>query len=608
VPRLLVELVRGLKRDGIVRPMERGTSYYLATEELENLPDLPIVQWSASREVEALAPNLAAHARLASVLGSKFTTDDVDRVLRLLERDRAAGDTDLDAAIGVQRLVEAGLLVRHRTGQIDFRHSLLRDTVYQSVPDVQRTAIHRAAFEMYEHAAEQPARDRMPRLAYHAARGGFTERAAALYLSLAERAQQAHAYLDAELLYDSALSNLPNQNEDAGVADERVNQAIKGRALMRFRVGRWDDALRDLEQARERASKQGALETEVDILLDQAEVLDWMGDIGRSASMVEEAAARSAGVKTDWLEARLNMARGRVHHRRGESQESIEKLKEAAAQAERMGEDGYETFVIALALAAPDCVGVGRIEEAEELMSRVVAVCEQHGDYHHLAAALNNRIFIWLSRTQMDRAIQDLERVLEIAREVGFPQIELHTQNNLAECLFFKGEFEAAIKHTLRAVEISERIGAGITWVAMTYTLRGRIQIYRRNVAEARTIVETLRALLASAKVNDPNARMNRGDDVLLRMIELSLEPTEDYRWIRLLDEAKRIPLQPYEIVELLEGRARNAERGGDFAGAERILAEALELARRSATAVADRVDRSLRSLLGARGASERAS
>jgi tetratricopeptide (TPR) repeat protein len=333
-----------------------------------------------------------------------------------------------------------------------------------------------------------------------------------------------------------------------------------------------------------------------------------MGDISRSAAMVEEAAARSAGVKTDWLEARLNMARGRVHHRRGEAQESIEKLKEAAAQAERMGEDGYETFVIALALAAPDCVGVGRVEEAEELMARVVEACKQHGDYQHLAVALNNRIFIWLSRTQMDRAIQDLERVLEISREQGFPQLELHTQNNLAECLFFKGEFDEAIKHTLRAVEISERIGAGITWMAMTYTLRGRIQIYRRNVAEARTIVETLRALLASAKVNDPNARMNRGDDVLLRMIELSLEPTEDYRWLRLLEEAKRIPLQPYEIVELLEGRARNAELRGDFAAAEQILAEALDFARRSATAVADRVGRGLQSLLVAHGASEQAS
>jgi tetratricopeptide (TPR) repeat protein len=608
VPRLLVELVRGLKRDGIVRRAERGTTYYLATEELEKLPDLPIVQWIASREVEALSPNLAAHARLASVLGSKFISDDLDRVLRILERERTTQDTDLDGAIGVQRLVEAGILVRHRGGQFDFRHALMRDTVYQSVPDAQRTIIHRAAFEMYENAIELPARDRLPRLAYHAARGGFRDRAASIYLSLAERAQQAHAYLDAELLYDSALSNLPNDPDAEGALDERVNQAIKGRALMRFRAGRWDDALRDFEVARDRARKQHAVETEVDILLDQAEVLDWMGDIGRSSSIVDEATALTQGVQADWLAARLTMARGRVLHRRGQAQESIEILKEAAAMAERMGEDGYETFVIALALAAPDCVNLGRIEEAEQMMTRAVAACEQHGDYHHLSAALNNRIFIWLSRTQMDKAIEDLARVLEISREMGFPQTELHTHNNLAECLFFKGEFDSALKHTLRAIEIGERIGAGITWLAMTYTLRGRIHIYRGNLAEAGSIVETLRALLASAKVNDPNAVMNRGDDILLRMVELSLETHEDYRWGKLLDEAKRIPLQPYEIVELLEARARNAAQRREYAQAEQLLVEALDLARRSATAVAGRVEKGLRALQVAHGASEQAS
>jgi tetratricopeptide (TPR) repeat protein len=608
VPRLLVELVRGLKRDGIVRRTERGTSYYLATEELEKLPDLPIVQWIASREVEALAPNLAAHARLASVLGSKFTSDEVDRVLRILERDRATRDTDLDAAIGIQRLVEAGILVRPRTGQIDFRHALLRDTMYQSVPDAQRIIIHRAAFEMYENAIELPARDRLPRLAYHAARGGFPDRAASIYLSLAERAQQAHAYLDAELLYDSALSNLPSDPGSEEGINERVSQAIKGRAMMRFRAGRWDDALRDFELARDRARKQNAVETEVDILLDQAEVLDWMGDMGRSATIVDEAAALTEGVKADWLAARLTMARGRVLHRRGQAQESIEILKEAAAKAERMGEDGYETFVVALALAAPDCVNLGRIEEAEQMMTRVIATCEQHGDYHHLAAALNNRIFIWLSRTQMDKAIEDLERVLEITREMGFPQLEIQAHNNLAECLFFKGEFDPALKHTLQAVEVVERIGAGITWVGMTYTLRGRIQIYRGNVAETRTIVDTVRALLASAKVNDPNAVMNRGDDILLRMLELSLEPHDDYRWGKLLEEAKRLPSQPYEIVELLEGRARNAEQRGEYPRAEDILIEALDLARHSATAVSGRVERSLRALQVAHGASSQAS
>jgi eukaryotic-like serine/threonine-protein kinase len=608
VPRLLVELIRGLKRDGIVRRTERGTGYYLATEELEKMPDLPIVQWSASREVEALAPNLAAHARLASVLGSKFTSDDMERVLRILERNRAASDTDLDASVGVQRLVEAGLLVRHRTGQIDFRHALLRDTVYQSVPDAQRAVIHSAAFEMYENAIELQARERLPRLAYHAARGGFPERAASIYLNLAERAQQAHAYLDAELLYDSALSNLPSEPDGAGGSDERVTQAMKGRALMRFRVGRWDDSFRDFQAVRERAHQREEVETEVDVLLDQAEVLDWMGDMGRSASIVEEAKALADRVDADWLDARLTMARGRVFHRRAQTQESIELLKEAAAQAERMGEDGYETFVIALALGGVDCVGLGRLEEAERMFERVILACEQHGDYQHMAAALNNRVFVWMARADMDKAIQDLERGLEIARELGFPQLELHTQNNLAEVFFCRGELDSALKHTLRAVEISERIGVGITWVAMIYTLRSRIHVYRGDVAEARTVVENLRAMLASAKVNDPDACINRGDDVFLRMVELSLEPCDDYRWGKLLEEARRLPLQPHEIVELLEGRARNAVRRNELGYAAQILAEARDLAKSSATTVVDRVGRNLRGLQVVPRASEQAS
>jgi tetratricopeptide (TPR) repeat protein len=461
---------------------------------------------------------------------------------------------------------------------------------------------------MYENAIELQARERLPRLAHHAARGGFPDRAASLYLNLAERAQQAHAYLDAELLYDSALANLRSEANSPPATDERINKAIKGRALMRFRLGRWDDALRDFEAARDHARERGEFETEVDVLLDQAEVLDWMGDMGRSASVVDEATALGDRVETDRIEARLTLARGRVHHRRGQAQESIELLKQAAAQAERLGEEGYETFVIALALGGPDCASLGRIDEAEQMLARVITACEQHGDFHHLAAALNNRIFVWMARAQMDKAVQDLERVIEISRELGFPQLELNTQNNLAECLFCRGELDTALSHTQRALEIGERIGTGITWMAMTHTLRGRIQVYRGNTAEARMIVENLRALLASAKVNDPDACMSRGDDVFLRMVEMSLEPTDDYRWGKLLDEAKRVPLQHFEIVELLEGRARNAARRQEPAYAAQIFAEALELANKSATAVAERVGRSMGGLHLPHHASEQAS
>jgi len=48
-PLLLTELVRGLKRDGFVRRNPKGGAWFLASDELERLPDLPLVEWLAER-------------------------------------------------------------------------------------------------------------------------------------------------------------------------------------------------------------------------------------------------------------------------------------------------------------------------------------------------------------------------------------------------------------------------------------------------------------------------------------------------------------------------------------------------------------------------------
>jgi tetratricopeptide (TPR) repeat protein len=588
IPRLLVELIRGLKRDGIVRRIERGTSYYLATEELDNLPDLPIVQWSASREVEALPAQLAAHARLASVLGSKFGTAEVDRVLEILEREHGYRDTDLDGTVGIQRLIEAGLLVRHRTGKIDFRHALLRDTVYQSVPSALRSVIHRAAFRMYETSAELDRRDALPRLALHAAHSGLGREAASLYLELAEQAQQAHSYIDAEHSFDAALTHLTDP------VDERVSVAVRGRALMRFRAGRCDDAFKDFDTARERAQKKGDVVTEIDVLLDQAEIMDWLGDYGRSATLVQEARRLASAIVSDSVGARLTLAVGRVHYRSGQPEKALLSMKEAALMAEEMGEAGYPTLVVSLLLAVPSSVQLERLEEAEEMLARVIDVCSHHGDYHHLAAAINNRMFISLARRQTDRMMEDLQRVLEISREVGFPQIEMYTRNNLGECCFFEGQFEAAVVHTRRAVDLCERIGSGVSYLGITLTLLARIELYRGNTSEALALTERVRVALANAAATDASARMTPGDEVLLRMVELSVRSGDDAAWDELFEFARLAPSQPYEMVELFEARARAVAQSGDRERCRALLEEALDLAQHSAVSVAGRVARNL--------------
>ena len=43
----------------------------------------------------------------------------------------------------------------------------------------------------------------------------------------------------------------------------------------------------------------------------------------------------------------------------------------------------------------------------------------------------------------------------------------------------------------------------------------------------------------------------------LLRMVELSVRPSDDAAWDDLFEYAKHAPSQPYEMVELYEARAR---------------------------------------------------
>ncbi|HTN88034.1 MAG TPA: AAA family ATPase, partial [Sorangium sp.] len=58
VPLLLVELVHGLRREGILRRHPRGDAWYLATDELERLPVLPLIDPLAQGEMAALGAAL----------------------------------------------------------------------------------------------------------------------------------------------------------------------------------------------------------------------------------------------------------------------------------------------------------------------------------------------------------------------------------------------------------------------------------------------------------------------------------------------------------------------------------------------------------------------
>jgi tetratricopeptide (TPR) repeat protein len=456
IPLLLVELARGLKREGLVRHQAKGDGWYLASDALAALPDLPLVEWLAGRELAALAPDLARHTRLLALLGGDFAVADVEGVVAELDRAGLGDEFPLDPAVAIGRLTECGLLVVRGDGRCEFRSAVVREAVERATPPPLAQAVHEAA---YAHYHGRPDTASLLAFARHAGRCGRHRDGFDVSLELARRAEARHAYAEAESLFGRALEHA-GHGEPSG----SLFEVVHGRGLMRYRLARYEDALGDLRRARAMAVAADDGPAQIATALDEATVLDWVEEWVRSRELAEEAAALAArlpGGPGALLEARLAMALGRSACRFSNDVEAARLLLAAAAGAEPLGDAAYETLVVALLLAGYVLATLERLDESEAAFARVIPLAASRSDQLHLASALGNRMVLWTLRDEPDRALVDLQEVLRIAREIGNPRLEANSRTMLATAFHWLARDAEAEAEARRAIEVDDhRYGA----------------------------------------------------------------------------------------------------------------------------------------------------
>jgi tetratricopeptide (TPR) repeat protein len=566
-PLLLAELVRGIKREGLLRRHAKGDAWYLATDELDRLPEAPLIEWLAQSELDALSPALQAHARLLALLGAEVHADDVEGVLLALELSGGAAALPLDAKIATRRLVTAGLVGESPGGLVGFRHALVREAVAASVPAPLRRGIHVAAVAHYHGEVAVLEDQPLARLAFHAAEAGQGALAEDAYLELAERMRARHAYAKAEQLYTQAL----RQPDPL-----RRGEAHRGRGLMRYRSGRYHDALADLSCAR--AAMDGDRATQLAILLDEATVLDWMDEYRSSEERVDAAEALMPGERSPLLEARLLLGRGRSLHRFCREEEAATALVRAAAAAVDLGDEGYETQVIARLLLGFILQGLGRLDEGGLALDRVVALCEEHGDTFHLAGAFSNRALLRALLGHKAEMIADLERCLSHARNLGQRTLEMICEFNAAEYLLLMDDVDAAEPHLRRALALDARLSGG-AGRPVTMLLDARLRLHRGELPAAGALVTRIRAHQADARAEGrSDALMVPSEEILCSMVELSIGDAGAEAWDA-LEARSALSSVGQERIEVIEARALAAARRGRREDARLALSRALALA-----------------------------
>jgi tetratricopeptide (TPR) repeat protein len=600
VPLLLVELLRGLRREGLVRKRPRGDAWDLATDEIDRVPDLPLVEWLARRELDALPEALAAHARLLALLGEEVSIPDVAGVLARL--DERGGDTELplDAGVATRRLIAAGLLVEDGRGRVGFRHALVREEIAEGVPEALRRRIHEAAAIHFAGGGDDERR--LAQRAFHAARAGLAAEAEAAYLTLAERMRARHAYLPAERCYSRALDQggaASGRARDASLDPAAPGGALRrlaahrGRGLMRYRIGRYTDALDDLRTARALAHDLGDVAAEIEILLDEATALDWMDEYKSSEALVEAARALVPRAPSPLLEARVLLGVGRAAHRFSREEDAARLIEEAADRAAALGDEGYETLVIARLMLGFIYPGLGRLADAERALDQAIGLCEEHGDQVHLAAAINNRALLLGCQGDRARMIADMERGVALARALGHDSLELIARFNLGEYLYLMDELDAAEPHVRRALQIERRLrGDGVR--AVVAMLDARLRYTRGDEAGARAVVAEVRARQeAERAAGHTDALMVPSEDVMCAAVDQATRSPDAAAWDALEARSAQYSVGQ-EHIEVLELRAVAAIRRGDAREALAVLARARAAADRIPNVMGARLRRRL--------------
>jgi len=322
-PFFVEEIVGMLIDDG--RLVRRNGQWQLRDAEIQ-IPDT--VQGVIAARLDQLPPREKAIVQDAAVIGRIFWAEPVRRlqggepvreVIRQLERMDVVQARPWNTVGGDEEFI--------------FRHILIRDVAYNTIPRVVRPAKHRIIADWLAEVAGDRPDEFADLIAHHYEQAQAPRDAYAYVVRLADRAYALDTYRAALVHYRRAAELA--QRFPAAPAERR--HLLIQRGWTQARLADYPPALADLVEGRRLAREAGAGEAEVSALLGIAWVQGHQGDYRANSEATQEALAiaRRAGAPRLIVDCLLDL--GSVYHNLGRVHEGVQAFDEAAEIAEGIG-------------------------------------------------------------------------------------------------------------------------------------------------------------------------------------------------------------------------------------------------------------------------------
>lgn len=401
----------------------------------------------------------------------------------------AISGLDASTVLGaVEGLTRAGLLDERAEGTeivYDFRHPLVRQTLYDEFGLQRARIMHGVVAEAMEAHYGDRAPDHADELAFHFARtdGGRLRDKAARYLvtagrhTLGRRADaEAIAYLEAAM-----------ERAETSGSDGILNEVVPLLARARTHVGNFDEAERLWQSALERMPALDPGRPAVLRALGMTNV--WQGRHEHAAARFGEGLVEARRHGNEAQVVRLLIAKAHGLHELGKGAEALAVLQEALPLATELGDAVLLARVHrALALLY---VWVGPPAKAVEHGERAIGLSDETGDLSVAFWARWGLAVLAGMRGDTVAMMRIVEEINALADEARIPMLRLWTADMAVEHAWGSGDWDAGVAKGEQAIALARSLNQRtllprlLVWTSQFYVARGQLEKGEELVREA---------------------------------------------------------------------------------------------------------------------------
>jgi tetratricopeptide (TPR) repeat protein len=263
------------------------------------------------------------------------------------------------------------------------------------------------------------------------------------------------------------------------------------------RLGRYDDAKQEFQQARKLVRDDPVLESR--LWLRESWLPERTGNYSQCIRLVNRAIKVLDGVPGEdaqKLRAGLWGVYASHRHFQGRDREAIQWALKAAEACDAVHDkDGLAQAYVSLSLAYAD---TGRLQESARYAELALAIFEEIDDLQAQAQVLNNMGTFAYFAGRWNEAVEEWDRSRELRLRTGDAVEAANGTNNVAEVLSDQGHLEAAETRFREALRVWKAAGfeQGVAFVVANL---GRVAYRAGRVDEALPKLQEARATFADA-------------------------------------------------------------------------------------------------------------